>query len=353
MVEKTIPGFEGVSDSKDYKYDLFSTDISHYKIRKYGESVFGGGSNELKEVVSKLYDISSKNVCILEGGCSNANFLVYYSLLEKGDEVLVENPGYQPLYVLPEIFGAKVKRFDRKFENEFRLDLKDILKKVTKKTKMVVLTNLYNPGGVKLNEDDLNQLLKIAEKRKFYVFCDETYSDPLIKKDIKSIGTLSKFGISTYGLSKKYGLSTLRCGIVVANEEIINKIIKASFTSIAVNSGLLEKEWLKFFKKKIYRLNKRSEKILYKNHNILKKMIISRDDVEWVEPEKGSSVCVLKFKSIQDIKRFKELLEENDILLSISDEGLVRMGVGGDPGMFKKGIVKLNKMLDYIKKKSI
>src|SRR3989344_7663424 len=89
------------------------------------------------------------------------------------------------------------------------------------------------------------------EKRKIYVFCDETYSDPLIKADIKSIGSLSKYGIGTYGLSKKYGLSTLRCGIVVANEEIIDKVIKASYTSIAVNSGLLEKEWLKFFKKKI------------------------------------------------------------------------------------------------------
>ena len=74
MVEKTIPGFEGILDSRDYKYDLFNTDIEHYKVRRYGESVFGGGSKELKAVVSKLYGISSKNVCILEGGCSNANF---------------------------------------------------------------------------------------------------------------------------------------------------------------------------------------------------------------------------------------------------------------------------------------
>ena len=353
MIEKTISGFERLSDSRNYKYDLADTDIEHYNIRKYGESIFGGGSKELKAVVSRLYGISSKNVCILEGGCSNANFLVFYALLNKGDEVLVENPGYQPLYIIPQIFGAKVIRFNRKFDNKFQLDLKEILKKMNKKTKMIVLTNFYNPGGVKLNEKDLSVLLKEAERKKIYVFCDETYSDPLIKKDIKSIGSLSKYGIGTYGLSKKYGLSTLRCGLVVANEEIIDKIIKASYTSIAVNSGLLEKEWLKFFKKKIYKLNKRSEKILNKNYKILRNILIFRSDVEWVEPEKGSSVCVLKFKGIQDIKIFRELLKENDILLSISDEGLVRMGLGGNHRMFKKGIIKLNKIIDYIKKKSI
>ena len=114
---------------------------------------------------------------------------------------------------------------------------------------------------------------------------------------------------------------------------------------------MLEKEWLKFFKKNIYNLNKRSEKILNKNYKILRNMLISRNDIEWVEPEKGSSVCVLKFGGIQDIKRFRELLEENDIRLAISDEGLVRMGLGGNTRMFKKGIIKLNNLLD--KKKSI
>lgn len=187
--------------------------------------------------------------------------------------------------------------------------------------------------------------MKLAEKKKFYIFCDETYSDPLIKKDIRAVGTLSKYGISSYGLSKKYGLSTLRCGIIVADEQIINKLIKAQFTSTAVNSGLLEKEWLKFFKKGIYKLNKRSNKILNKNYKLLKNKIISREDVEWVEPEKGSSVCVLKFKNIKNIKEFREKLEKEDILLAVSNEGVVRIGIGSNPKIFKKGINKLIKLL--------
>lgn len=360
MVEKTIPGFEKISESRKYKYDLCSSDISHYKVRRYGESIFGGGSKELKVLISKFYCLSTKNVSVVEGGCSNANFLVFYSLIKKGDEVLVENPGYGPLFRVPEIFGAKIKRFDRKFEDNFQLDLKQILKKITNKTKMVILTNFYNPGGVRINEGDLLKLLKMAEKKKFYVLCDETYSDPLIKKDIKAVGSIGKYGISTYGLSKKYGLSTLRCGIVVANEDVINKIIKASFTSIAVNSGLLENEWLKFFKKDIYKLNKRSERILKKNYSFLRKHIISRDDIEWVEPEKGSSICVLKLNGIKDFDRFKDLLNKEDVLLAISKDGFVRLGVGGNSRMFKKGILKLGKILDSFplsevldKKKSI
>ena len=124
MVEKTIKGFEGITARKKYKFDLASTDIEHCNIKKFGESVFGGGSKELKEVVSRLYETNPENVGIFEGGCSNANFLVFYSLIEKGDEVLVEEPGYQPLYIIPEIFGAKVKRFDRKKQKKFQIEFK-------------------------------------------------------------------------------------------------------------------------------------------------------------------------------------------------------------------------------------
>jgi len=346
MVEKTIKGFEKILGLKEYPYDLTSTDTEHFNVSKYGESVFGGGSKKLKKVVSNLYGVNPRNVCIVEGGCSNANFLVFYSLLEKGDNVLVEQPAYEPLFKVPEIFGAKIKRFERKYENNFQLDIKDILKRVNKKTKLIILTNFYNPGGVRIKEGDLKLLLKEAEKKNFYVFCDETYADPLIKKDINAVGSLSKKGISTYGLSKKYGLSTLRCGIVVANEEVIDKIIKVQFTSTAVNSGLLEKEWFKFFNKRIYKLNKRSNKILSKNKKVLLEKIISREDTEWIKPEEGSTVCVLKFKNIKSIEMFNQELEKRGVLLRALGDKTVRIGIGGNPKMFKKGILNLKETLD-------
>ena len=88
-------------------------------------------------------------------GTSGANFLAFAALVEPGDEVLVERPTYEPLLAALGFLGARVRRFERRFENGYRLDLDEIRSQLTDGVRLVVLANPHNPSGVLLPPEEV------------------------------------------------------------------------------------------------------------------------------------------------------------------------------------------------------
>ena len=84
MIKKqSVPLFEKAyfrPDRRPVEYNLRYNDLEHYKPKRLGESVFGGDP-KLKKTISEYYDGKPSNITLIEGGCSNANFHVFYSLL--------------------------------------------------------------------------------------------------------------------------------------------------------------------------------------------------------------------------------------------------------------------------------
>src|SRR6185369_3283072 len=79
------------------------------------------GYRPLMEAIAARYGVSADRVTTA-GGTSGANFLVFAALLDPGDDVLVERPGYDPLLGAARMFGAVTTRFDRRFEEGYALD---------------------------------------------------------------------------------------------------------------------------------------------------------------------------------------------------------------------------------------
>ncbi|HYT49432.1 MAG TPA: aminotransferase class I/II-fold pyridoxal phosphate-dependent enzyme, partial [Pyrinomonadaceae bacterium] len=109
----------------------------------------GDNSYEYRPLVEALAahcQVDPESVVTISGGTSMANHLAMAAAIEHGDEVLIEQPTYEPLLAVAEYFGAKIKRFPRAFENEFRVDVEEIAKQITPNTRLIVLTNLHNPS---------------------------------------------------------------------------------------------------------------------------------------------------------------------------------------------------------------
>ena len=79
------------------------------------------GWEPLVEGIASRYGVRTDQVATATG-TSGANFLVCAALLRPGDDVLVERPAYDPLLAVPALLGANVVRFERRFEEGFRLD---------------------------------------------------------------------------------------------------------------------------------------------------------------------------------------------------------------------------------------
>lgn len=172
------------------------------------------------EAIASLYGVKPEQVVPAEG-TSGANFLAFAGLVDPGDEVLVEQPVYEPLLAALELAGARVKRFARRFEDGWRIDLDSLRAQVTDRTRLVVITNPHNPSGVFLPPAEIAAVGEIAGGA--YVLVDEVYRDILgiLGGDAPpSHVHLGPRFLATSSLTKSYGLSGLRCGWVLASPEV-------------------------------------------------------------------------------------------------------------------------------------
>jgi len=106
--------------------------------------------------------------------------------LEPGDEVIIEQPAYDPMVGSGAVSRCGVKRIPRRLENKFQIDVDELRKIVSGKTRLIVLTNLHNPSGVVLEESTLREIGHIAQSVDARVMVDEVYLELLFDRPFRS-----------------------------------------------------------------------------------------------------------------------------------------------------------------------
>jgi len=271
------------------------------------------GSKMLTEVLCENYECEQSSVVTATGG-SEANFLVFLSLLEAGDEVIVEQPGYEPLWKTPEAFGAHVGFWERRFEDRYQLDLETLKEMITKKTKLIVLTNLHNPSGVLAKKESLKGLSEIAQDHEVHVLIDEIFLDGAHPRPPSAFG-YSNIIISS-SMTKVYGIGGLRTGWIIAEPEVAHRCQQAkAHTSVCSPylSEMMTAYLLKYGRKQALQ---RYQDIAHPNKKIVKTWVEdNKDIIDWVEPD-GGIICFLKYhKDITSLELCERLFEKRNVLL--------------------------------------
>ena len=226
----------------------------------------------LRKTLSNKFKID-KNRIILGSGSDQIFELVCKSFLKKGDEVIVPKYSFIIYRIYSKMNGAKVI-YSR--ENNFKISVKEILKKVSKKTKIVFLANPNNPTGTYIKKKDLVFLRKKLRSNILLVV-DDAYFEYVKQKDYLSalkIFKNYKNVVMTRTFSKIYGLAGLRVGWGYASKEIINSLnkVKPPFNVsrpalFAASAAIKDSLWLN---KEIKHVNKWNKKMF----NEFKKMKI-------------------------------------------------------------------------------
>lgn len=309
------------------------------------------GYRPLIDALAAHCHVDPDSVVTISGGTSMANHLAMAAAIEHGDEVLIEQPTYEPLLALAQYFGADIKRFSRSFENDFRTDVADIEKQISSRTRLIVLTNLHNPSSTLIGEDTLRQIGDLAREAGARVLVDEVYLEAMFEGAPRSCVHLGSQFISTSSLTKGYGLSGLRCGWILSEPELAQRmrLLHDIFGSLAPHPA----ETLSVLvMKKLPKFIARAKTILETNRATLKDFFDSREDLQVVPTERGTtSFPILRKGRVDDL--WSLLNDKYDTAFVpgrfFESPQHLRIGMCAEPELFGEGVKRLGLALDEMK----
>ncbi|MBB5519560.1 pyridoxal phosphate-dependent aminotransferase [Amphiplicatus metriothermophilus] len=186
-------------------------------------SVFSECNPFVIDALAARYDVSPENI-LCTTGATNAITLLYRTFLPSGGHVVVERPGFDIFADMAEAQGASVDFFDRPAP-DFALDPERVAAAITPATRLIVLSNLHNPSGALAHDDALHAIAKIAAARGAMVVVDEVYRDYAgVEARKRPAAKLHACVLSISSLTKVFGLSTLRCGWIIAAPETLQPV---------------------------------------------------------------------------------------------------------------------------------
>jgi aspartate/methionine/tyrosine aminotransferase len=279
------------------KFNLATSGMASFPLAELGVTIdqleINGpsidGYEPLLQAIADRYRVPHE--CVVSAvGTSLANYLALAATTEPGDEILVEQPTYELILSTAKYLGLEINRFPRRAENNFAIDLADVERNMTTRTRVIVICNLHNPTGALTPDSTLREIGKLAAKVGARVLVDEVYREMLFESVPASAFHIDpeRF-IVTNSLTKAYGLSGLRCGWVLSSPDLarrmfrINDLHGATFAHPAELLSVIALE-------KLPQIAARMKFMLDTNRRLLRDSLLKRDDLDYFWPEYGTIV---------------------------------------------------------------
>jgi len=325
-------------------------DVKLGDLELHGDNAYG--YRPLVEALASHCKISPEYVVTISGGTSMANHLAMAAIIEHGDEVLIEQPTYEPILAVAEYLGAKTKRFPRRFENGYKIDIDEVAKAIAPRTRLIALTNLHNPSSVLVDDGTLRQIGELARKVKARVLVDEVYLEAMFENAPRSSIHLGPEFIVTSSLTKGYGLSGLRCGWILAEPELAEKMRRLNDIFGAVGPHSMERMSVVALTK-LPKIAARAKNFLESNRATLNQFFDGRADVDVVRTKFGTtSFPRLKNGNVEKLCALLQEKYETTVVPGRFFESPqhIRIGLCCQSEMFVAGIEKLGKALDELRR---
>lgn len=218
---KTPPGF--LEAIRDFSQEVIAYSTSH-------------GSLELIDAMRNYYksynmDFSRENILVTNGG-SEALLFSFMAICDPGDEILIPEPFYANYNAFGASVNVKIEPITTKAEEGFHLPpVDEIRKKITPRTRAILISNPGNPTGVIYTTDEMKMLSDLALESELYIIADEVYRE-FVYDDLEytSFGNLEEISdrvILVDSVSKRYSACGARIGCIVSrNTDLMAQIMK-------------------------------------------------------------------------------------------------------------------------------
>jgi aspartate/methionine/tyrosine aminotransferase len=328
---------------------------------KYPEA---NGSRLLRERIALFYPGATAENVLVTTGTSEANYTTLWGLLEKGDRAAVMLPSYLQAWGLARAYAGRADAYRlverrRGSGRRWALDTDSLRRSVTKRTRVILVTNPNNPTGAVLTAEEMDCVVAEARRVGAWVVSDEVYRGAEIDA-LESGGPTPTFWgrygkvIVTAGLSKAFGLPGLRIGWIVAPPAQAARLwsyqdyttLTPSMLSDRLARAALEPG--------------RREQILARTREILRRQL---PEVEaWVKghhgvleliPPRAGAIALVRYRlPIGSVALFDRLRLEKSVLITPGAHfGIgkyLRVGYGYDMGKVREGLSKIDELISEL-----
>ena len=185
------------------------------------------GRKELRELIAKKAKKENKIECspeniIVTSGSTEGILLSVLNIVDPSEEILTPNPGFIAYIPIIELMDAVPVSYYLNESNGFHLDIEEIKKKISKKTRGIILNTPSNPTGTVYKKKVLEEIAGIAIENELMVISDEAY-EKFVYGNAKHISIASLNGmqsnvITLHSFSKTYAMPGFRIGYAIAPE---------------------------------------------------------------------------------------------------------------------------------------
>ncbi|MBI4712260.1 MAG: pyridoxal phosphate-dependent aminotransferase [Planctomycetes bacterium] len=347
---------------KSIKYPLMISGVPSLKLKEllkmgfrlnqmklYGKSPDDSyGPAALRQALGRYYNVKPSNIAMC-AGANMAIYLVCAALLQnRDDEVIIEEPCYEPFRRSAQSLTDRIRYLPRRIANCWQPDPDELDKLITPRTRFVLLSDLHNPSGVRLQPETIKGLVRVAERRGILIAVDEVYKDFLFSERGEPLCNQSPRLISFSSLTKVYGLGYMRTGWVMSTPKL-TYMFSRTYDYMSANDAypaqMISLHCLRHINKLVTRTGKR----VGNGRQIIKEWIESEPKLEWVEPD-GGIICFIKLPHginsrkfcAHLLRRYKTAVVPGDYFGS---PGYIRVAGGVKPKLIKQGLKNISAAL--------
>jgi aspartate/methionine/tyrosine aminotransferase len=206
------PNVEPDETLREFAVRAASTGSWHYTAN--------AGTMQLRKLVA--HDLDPKSEVCITAGTEEALFSIFQAYVDPGDEVLVPNPGFISYETIARIAGATPVPYNLD-PSDWRLDVDALLKRITPKTKLIIVNSPSNPLGSVIDRETLQRIADAGP----LVVSDEVYREIWYDEPPPSMLGMSDNVIVVGGMSKSHAMTGLRLGWVLASDAVMKPIVTA------------------------------------------------------------------------------------------------------------------------------
>jgi aspartate aminotransferase len=194
------------------------------------------GSEEYRRKLTRYYaehniSLSPEDIIITTGG-SEALLFAFGSIMDAGDQIIIPEPFYANYNGFARANGVEIIPVTSRIEDGFALPpISEFEKRITEKTRAILICNPGNPTGYLYTKDELEQLRDLALRYDLFIISDEVYRefvyDGIQHYSIMSFPELKEHAILIDSVSKRYSMCGARIGYLISkNKQVIHTALK-------------------------------------------------------------------------------------------------------------------------------